>query len=248
MRVADVKVLPGQRGISVPVLATHKDPAQGYTVTAVYDPELIEVTGVDYDSSNIAWLEPELFAVDISRDPQDPYVTVGILFDVAAPIEGKVMPPSRGARILSFLVDVPRRATPGTAARIELRNQVGHPPLNNIVTVNGFSILPILADGGRVEIAHLSFPPPGFFRRGDTDGNDYVNITDAIAALNYLFAGGREPDCHDAADVTDDGLIDITDAVFLLTYLFKGGMYPPPPFPEPGLDPSDDALKPCLLR
>jgi len=37
-------------------------------------------------------------------------------------------------------------------------------------------------------------------------------------------------------------VVDIADAVYVLAYLFAGGPEPPPPFGEPGFDPTDDAL------
>ncbi len=59
----------------------------------------------------------------------------------------------------------------------------------------------------------------------DTDGTlkPKVNLADAINTLNFLFQGGPEPGCMDAADANDDGRIDITDAVYTLNFLFSGG-------------------------
>ena len=46
----------------------------------------------------------------------------------------------------------------------------------------------------------------------------------------------------DAADVNDDSQVDVSDAVFLTSYLFREGTLPPSPFPDPGVDPTDDEL------
>ncbi len=83
------------------------------------------------------------------------------------------------------------------------------------------------------------------FKRGDADANLQVNITDAIYILNYLFQGGPQPGCWDAADVKDDSTIDQADAVYLMNYLFLGGPPPPPPYsdlPDEGFgaDPTPD--------
>ena len=91
-------------------------------------------------------------------------------------------------------------------------------------------------------------PPPTErnFRRGDVDGNVDIEITDAIALLGYLFTGGREPACLDAADSDDSGELDITDAIAVLGYLFTGGRAPAAPGPETcGADPSEDTLAEC---
>ncbi len=146
------------------------------------------------------------------------------------------------------MLDVHPDAPVGTTTLIRLENQVGHPPLNNIITVNGFTVLPVLRKPGVVWISHLTFPPPRFFIRGDANGDGSVNISDPATILNHLFMGGEEPACYDAADVSDNGEIDISDAVQELVFLFRSGIYPPPPYPEPGLDPTEDDLPPCLLR
>ena len=84
------------------------------------------------------------------------------------------------------------------------------------------------------------------FRRGDTDGGGAVDISDAVLVLNWLFAGGTEPACTDAADSDDSGDVDITDAVRILNWLFSGGVEPASPGPEAcGSDPTEDALAAC---
>lgn len=80
------------------------------------------------------------------------------------------------------------------------------------------------------------------FIRGDVDGDGAVMINDAIWILVYLFAAGQANDCMDSADVNDDGHIDLSDPVSVLSYLFAGGDQPPPPFPEPGADPTADQI------
>ncbi len=69
------------------------------------------------------------------------------------------------------------------------------------------------------------------FRRGDSDANGSVNITDAVSVLNHLFGGATEPVCFEAADINNDGQTNITDPVALLNHLFGQG----PPPAEPGL-------------
>jgi PKD repeat protein len=248
IRIAGTKAFPGQKGLYVPILATHSEPAQGFTVVAVYDPEAIEVRSVIQDNSNISGLSPELFAVEISEDPDEPYLRVGVLFDISVPFEGRVMPPGKNQRFANIVVDVKPEPRPGSTTRIQLKDEIGHPPLSNIFTVGGRTVVPVLGDGGWIAISKLPFPPPRFFVRGDADGNGMLNLSDAVTTLNYLFMGGPVPDCHDAADTTDDGKIDISDAAFALNYLFLSGILPAPPFPFAGLDPTDDALPPCNLR
>ena len=89
--------------------------------------------------------------------------------------------------------------------------------------------------------------PTGIFRRGDSDDDGDVNVTDSILTLNWLFLGNAPvPDCQDSADADDSGDTNLTDAVYALTFLFLGG--DPPPVPGPascGTDPTEDDLPPC---
>ena len=90
---------------------------------------------------------------------------------------------------------------------------------------------------------------PSFFR-GDPNGDGSTNITDALAILQFLFQGGGDPGCTDAADIDDDGQIAITDAVRLLNHLFQGGDAPAAPGPPTpgaacGVDPTTDDELTC---
>ena len=53
---------------------------------------------------------------------------------------------------------------------------------------------------------------------------------------------GRPVRCVDAADIDDNGTVEITDALYIVEYLFLKGARPPAPFPDPGVDPTEDAL------
>ena len=81
------------------------------------------------------------------------------------------------------------------------------------------------------------------FRRGDANVDGKLDIADPIATLGYLFLGGAELSCLDAADADDSGGLDITDAVRSLNYLFLGAEAPPAPGADVcGEDPTEDEL------
>ena len=82
------------------------------------------------------------------------------------------------------------------------------------------------------------------FRRGDVDGNGRLNLLDPLATLRSLL-GGPILACPDAADVDDSGDISFTDAVRSLDFIFRSGPPPAPPFPEAGVDSTDDGLR-CI--
>jgi len=80
------------------------------------------------------------------------------------------------------------------------------------------------------------------FRRGDPNQDGLVNLTDAVALLNYLFRAGEPILCRVAADANDDGKLNISDAITTLRHLFGGTGPLPPPSEECGFDPTMDAL------
>lgn len=80
------------------------------------------------------------------------------------------------------------------------------------------------------------------FVRGDANDSGVVDLSDAVFDLSFLFTGGAQPPCLDAADANDDGVVDISDAVAVLTFLFVGGIPLDPPYPGCGADPTVDPL------
>ena len=82
------------------------------------------------------------------------------------------------------------------------------------------------------------------FIRGDANRDNRVDISDPVFLLTALFLDGPYPVCWDAADANDDGFLDLSDAIKSLQVLFTGHTMPPP-YPDPGSDPSADHL-PCV--
>ena len=77
------------------------------------------------------------------------------------------------------------------------------------------------------------------FRRGDTDRDKAITLTDAVQIAAYLFRPSATAlTCLDAADTNDDGILDVSDPVYLLFYLFRQGPAPPAPFDQEGSDPT----------
>jgi hypothetical protein len=83
------------------------------------------------------------------------------------------------------------------------------------------------------------------FRRGDSNSDGKVDISDAIATLGFLFTGDPPVlSCHKTADADDGGQLDISDGVYILSFLFLGTAAPLDPFPGCGHGASSDPL-PC---
>lgn len=61
---------------------------------------------------------------------------------------------------------------------------------------------------------------------GDANGDELVNITDAVYLIDFIFNGGPAPDPLEVGDSSCDSLTNITDAVFLINFIFNGGPAP----------------------
>ena len=132
---------------------------------------------------------------------------------------------------------------------VSFDNTLGSPPVDSVVVAaSSETYIPELIDG-RVNVR-----PVEIFRRGDVNGDGFVNgLIDGIALLSWGFGNGSTPGCLAAADVNDDGVIlTLNDGIFLLTYEFLGGAPPSAPGPlecgpQPGLFltiPCEDS--PCI--
>jgi photosystem II stability/assembly factor-like uncharacterized protein len=67
--------------------------------------------------------------------------------------------------------------------------------------------------------------PPSYVC-GDANGDDAVNISDAVYLIAYIFVGGLAPTPLAAGDANCNGAVNISDAVYLIAYIFSGGPAP----------------------
>jgi hypothetical protein len=81
------------------------------------------------------------------------------------------------------------------------------------------------------------------FLRGNSNGDEVVDIGDAIWTLRHLMLGDRDIQCADAADANDDDRNDIGDAIFTLRSIILGTIDIPAPGPHRcGVDQTADVL------
>jgi hypothetical protein len=81
-------------------------------------------------------------------------------------------------------------------------------------------------------ILGLTLSAPAFaYICGDANGDQSVNVADAVYLVNYIFKGGPAPDPVEAGDANLDEQVNIGDAVYLINFIFRGG---PEPCPVPG--------------
>jgi hypothetical protein len=67
----------------------------------------------------------------------------------------------------------------------------------------------------------------GNYQRGDVLLDGYINVSDIIYLISYLFKSGWGILPAELGDVNDNGAINISDVVYLINYLFKSGAEPP---------------------
>ncbi len=96
-----------------------------------------------------------------------------------------------------------------------------------------------LTPGGSPAAANDCDEPMNRFRRGDSNNDNEVNLSDGVNTLNFLFQGSAEPPCLEAADFDADAMLNITDAVLTFNFLFLGGPPPRAPYPDCGTDPQN---------
>ena len=61
---------------------------------------------------------------------------------------------------------------------------------------------------------------------GDANGDNSVNVGDAVYMINYVFKSGPEPVCGEEGDANHDCALNVGDAVYLINYVFKSGSVP----------------------
>jgi hypothetical protein len=107
---------------------------------------------------------------------------------------------------------------------VRYTNQLGDPPVQVLFVVGGFEVEPPTLPGW------VSLPGPHFLR-GDSNADGEVDISDGMHTLVWLFLGGREPACLEAANANGSTQVNLADPVYTFNFLFAGGA--PPPFPYP---------------
>jgi len=61
---------------------------------------------------------------------------------------------------------------------------------------------------------------------GDGNGDEQVNVGDAVFLIAYVFSGGAAPDPVCSGNANGDNQTNVADAVYLINYVFKGGSAP----------------------
>jgi len=216
----------------------------GVQVALFWNSDFLTVSNVQLGSV-FAALNPDFF--DWSQPPflscpsapaETDFMNIGIIVDIT----GTGNPISTDATLFIVTMECPTTPTTGYLTAMQA---VGNTPCGTAQTVAsqqpGVDFPIDEANSGM--LCSVFVIVPNNFIRGDVNGDDTVNIADALTGLSTLF-GTNVPDCYDSLDANDDGNYNISDPIYILAYLFNGGSAPPAPFSSCGGDPTAD-LVPC---
>ncbi|MEM7163913.1 MAG: hypothetical protein AAF581_00530 [Planctomycetota bacterium] len=248
MSLGGATITPGG-GFQSLVMLTNPDPIAGYTTVVTFDPATFTLDTIDVDGLDITVdLGPivtdgnggiEFFTTNINNGVG--FGTCAAIFDLSPPFLSQTLaaggPRSVSRYTFSSLNDP---LLVGTSMQIDLENNVGSPPLNNVVTVAGQSVFPALT------AATIDFVDVPTFVRGDPNSDSISNIADSIFIVSYLFLQGASPQCLLSADVNADLVLDISDIIYLLFWQFNMGPQPPFPYPACGNDQNPFGVLSCL--
>lgn len=201
----------------------------GFSYALCHDPAVLDLVDVQ-DGTLSQFVEPDYGRVDFHQvDIFPDGFTVGVvLFGAGVPW----IPVTVGLNPDNafYLATSPV----GTTTELEFC-EIGFPAIVStmVVTKTGLTLTPVI-EGATLEVV-------AGFRRGDDNGDGFIDLADPVSTLEFLFYGGPDS-CRDARDTNDDGAVNLADPIYGLMYQFYGGSQPPAPTTECGVDPTEDGL------
>jgi hypothetical protein len=240
--------VPSNTGISIPIALTNSVPVTGITMVLKYNPDQIRIDELITEENTLLSAQSSDYII-AEMGNGDGVAFIAALKDFATPFWfhvgddpnfpagenqlvatlkcGIVISADMAFAPITFMdgIKAPSNEPPPIEEKL--------PNLHNLVMLGDNAVRPLLDEGGGVDIRR------GFIR-GDSNKDDGVDISDGIYTLQHIFRAGPVPPCKDAADANNDTGLDISDAIWTFSYLFHGGPQPSEPFPQAGVDPSDD--------
>jgi hypothetical protein len=247
--------VPGMSGISVPVTLSNTEPITAFQMVIEYNqrdescPDLL-IQEIRTEENTLLSQESAEYII-ANFDNVNGVAVIAALKDFATPFhfvsgEDPYFPAGEDQLVATIVLAVASCADQGCsdfgfADNVVISQSAPDPspgcfaPGHNLVMLGTSVARPVLTKADDCGVAIRR----GFIR-GDANKDDGVDLSDPIFLIDYLFRAGPLPACLDAADANNDTDIDLSDPIWMLNYLFQGGPQPSEPFPQAGVDPSDD--------
>ncbi len=224
----------GQIDQKYPIFAYNVVAIQGFSIGLTYDAGAIDLTDISIDDTITDNVGADYVAPVI--DALQGTAICGVLLDALPPFDDQVIPAAGTVHTIANLVYDVFPAAIKADTPVTFVDGLGLPPIDNVFVAESESIAPNLVS------AILSINELDPFIRGDANQSGVFDLADPIFTINVLFVDEPMPSCLKAFDSNDDSNINIADPIYSLDFLFQGGPAPPPPFPEPGFDPTPDNI------
>ena len=202
--------------LSIPIYLNNHDTVKAIDAPLLYD------WPFDPDSISFVGTRTQDFDVKIrSIDAVDKQIRIGFVAD------------NGGSGLVLLPVDAATANTPIAKIMFHLPYQcsqemIGAPDTCTLILEGGnVQSLKVVDnhDVGYVPALEREATKVLRYKPGDCNGDDNVDISDAVCMISYIFSGGT-PVCLAACDANGDGARDISDVVYLIAYIFSGGSMP----------------------
>jgi hypothetical protein len=241
IRIGEVLASPGDT-VLIPIYITNTVPVEAFQLVVQYDPAQLSIGGKPYVAKDGAyWLNtegtfyssvphPEWINSIVTPHPELGIFTVGFIGhffdDVQYPDPEADVPPGTNTLVANIVAQVSPSAPPGTTISLVPTNGedgggVGPHRMHNELTSFGearYAATFPRTVPGRVQIIT---PDLVDFRRGDSNADGTIDLSDAVSTLGFLYLGEGVLPCPDAGDADDSGTLDITDPIATLSFLFQ---------------------------
>jgi hypothetical protein len=197
--------------VAVEVYGKWEEPMQAYQLGISFDDSKLAFNSLDFTGSITDSYSPSSGPMGDEMSPG--FLSIGALWDPTS------MPPGLSVvgseRLVTIVFDV--IATEETVTELVLEDVSVYTYTDG--SHNTYEASPYRASGTVV----ITEPTAVC---GDADGNEIVNIADAVCLISYIFGGGPPPLPLCSGDCDGSGFLNISDAVHLIGYIFGGGIPP----------------------
>ncbi len=135
--------------VTIPVLAEHQLPLEGYTLGFIYDPSVLQVTSLTTAGTVLEILGAEFFVFGVDSVAGTANATA--MLDAIPPIT-EAVPPGADQIILNILGTVSVNAPPGSIIPLTLPESLGSPPVVTTFLENGVTAYPPERNSGTLTV------------------------------------------------------------------------------------------------